>query len=463
MRTTHKIAAASLLLFNNRNSTPTVSVSPSANASQTIGVDPGYVAGTWSSGTPVFDRWESSADGSVWATAAAMPDADSPPTDAEFGKVLRVIEVNGSTEAASAATGAVDYALVLHDTFTSGSVAAGTRNAEVGSWTIVDSTPVLSLASGKLQAATGGVDATNPRLTSSTFTRAQGVVCVVKAKSSATAREILEIVGGVTRNGGMEQQQGFFFDGASSITTVPQPIWSRTNDDFAFVFKATGVDMYLKSGGTGSWRLLWRGLTGNSATLSLLLYKVGTTATFSLSEVIVRAGMGGVWQTTDGMLSVNVASPVSGASQTATADGQTDFAFTLPASPSAGDKVGLKFRYRDASNYWHAFCERNAGNTAWDFKCQSVAAGTPTDRITPVTGVGAVRRIRVAHNGSLINCYTMDASDVPTPRGGNINISHENSETAILAEYAAGTTASALQSQPLTSATYADLDNVPLA
>jgi hypothetical protein len=109
MRTTHKIAAASLLLFNNRNSTPTVSVAPSANASQTIGVDPGYVAGEWSSGTPVFDRWESSADGSTWAAAAAMPDADSPPTDAEFGKVLRVIEVNGSTEAASAATGAVEH------------------------------------------------------------------------------------------------------------------------------------------------------------------------------------------------------------------------------------------------------------------------------------------------------------------------------------------------------------------
>jgi hypothetical protein len=117
MKTTHRIAAATLLLFNNRNSAPTVSVAPTANASQTIGVDPGYVAGEWSSGTPVFDRWESSADGSVWTDITGtpedpgtMPDFDSPPTDAEFGKVLRVVEVNGSTEAASAATGAVGYA-----------------------------------------------------------------------------------------------------------------------------------------------------------------------------------------------------------------------------------------------------------------------------------------------------------------------------------------------------------------
>jgi hypothetical protein len=103
-------AALLTVLRPHGNSTPTVSVAPTANASQTIGVDPGYVAGEWSSGTPIFDRWESSADGSTWATAAAMPDADSPPTDAEFGKVLRVIEVNGSTEAASAATGAVNTA-----------------------------------------------------------------------------------------------------------------------------------------------------------------------------------------------------------------------------------------------------------------------------------------------------------------------------------------------------------------
>jgi len=70
---------------------------------------------------------------------------------------------------------------------------------------------------------------------------------------------------------------------------------------------------------------------------------------------------------------------------------------------------------------------------------QSVAAGVATDRITPITGVGAVRRIRVAYNGSLLNCYTMDASAIPTSRGGNVNFSHENSETAILAEYAAAT------------------------
>jgi hypothetical protein len=86
-------------------------VAPSATPNPpVIGTPMVYTAGEWSSGTPIFDRWESSADGSVWATAAAMPDFDSPPTDAEFGKVLRVIEVNGIVEAASAATGAVEFA-----------------------------------------------------------------------------------------------------------------------------------------------------------------------------------------------------------------------------------------------------------------------------------------------------------------------------------------------------------------
>lgn len=80
-----------------------------------IGTPMSYTAGTWSTGTPEFARWESSADGSVWATAAAMPNADSAPTDAEFGLLLRVVETNGGVTAESAATGAVAAA---YDTFT---------------------------------------------------------------------------------------------------------------------------------------------------------------------------------------------------------------------------------------------------------------------------------------------------------------------------------------------------------
>jgi hypothetical protein len=118
-------------------------VAPSATPNPpVIGTPMVYTAGEWSSGTPVFDRWESSADGSTWATAAAMPDADSPPTDAEFGKVLRVIEVNGSTEAASAATGAVKFASWALTAYWDLQEASGTRNDNYGANHLTDNNTV---------------------------------------------------------------------------------------------------------------------------------------------------------------------------------------------------------------------------------------------------------------------------------------------------------------------------------
>jgi PKD repeat protein len=69
--------------------------------------------GEWTNTVVVeFTRWEQSDDGTTWATAAAdMPLEDSPPTNNQFGKVLRVVETatndDGFVVEESAATGAV--------------------------------------------------------------------------------------------------------------------------------------------------------------------------------------------------------------------------------------------------------------------------------------------------------------------------------------------------------------------
>jgi hypothetical protein len=93
--------------------TPTNTVAPSATPNPpVIGTAMTYTAGTWSSGTPTFTRWESSATGvGSWSTAAAtMPNANSAPTDTEFGLYLRPVETNDGVEAAGAAVGQVNYA-----------------------------------------------------------------------------------------------------------------------------------------------------------------------------------------------------------------------------------------------------------------------------------------------------------------------------------------------------------------
>jgi hypothetical protein len=146
---------------------PQNEVAPSANASQIIGTDPGYVAGTWSSGTPTFTRWEKSATGvGSWSTAAAtMPNANSAPTDTEFGLYLRPVETNDGVEAAGAAVGPVATATAALTAYWSLEEASGQRNDSVGTSHLTDVNTVLQAAGIQGNAALFA-SATSERLSS---------------------------------------------------------------------------------------------------------------------------------------------------------------------------------------------------------------------------------------------------------------------------------------------------------
>lgn len=139
--------------------------------------------------------------------------------------------------------------------------------------------------------------------------------------------------------------------------------------------------------------------------------------------------------------------------QTMPADALIDYTFVLPASPVAGQQISLNYRIsasgEELYNCWDAYLQRNASNTAWDFRLDSIAAGTRTNRIN-VTGVGNVTTIRVICSGNNHDCYTAVAG-AWTKRGSTINNSAY--ATAILANTIAssGFTESALQIYPLTN------------
>lgn len=135
------------------------------------------------------------------------------------------------------------------------------------------------------------------------------------------------------------------------------------------------------------------------------------------------------------------------------ADSIIDYEFALPGSPSGGETVDLYYRKSAADTYWHAYLSFDGAQ--WDFDLDSVSGGTPTNRIH-VDGVGTPDTIRVIADGTYHNCYTA-ASGVWTKRGGEINVSHQDTATGL--NIGGDATPSRLASWPRTSSEYDVLEN----
>lgn len=142
--------------------------------------------------------------------------------------------------------------------------------------------------------------------------------------------------------------------------------------------------------------------------------------------------------------------------QTMPADAMIDYTFVLPGSPTAGQQISLNYRISATGehlyNCWDAYLQRNAGNTAWDFRVDSIATGTRTNRVN-VTGVGNVTVIRVVCSGNSHDFYTYVAG-AWTKRGSTI--SNATYATATLANTIAssGFTESSLLIYPLTNSAW---------
>jgi hypothetical protein len=130
-----------------------------------------------------------------------------------------------------------------------------------------------------------------------------------------------------------------------------------------------------------------------------------------------------------------------------------DFTYALPASPAAYNTISVFYRISDASleagyNCWRAYIQRNAANTAWDFRLDSINAGTATNRIN-VTGVGDTVGFRVRCNGTLHDCWTTANGTDWTTRGSQVNVSWNDSATGINTIYCTGTTPTKLTATPV--------------
>lgn len=221
---------------------------------------------------------------------------------------------------------------------------------------------------------------------------------------------------------------------------------------------------FIKGGAFTAWRLLFvdlqadDGATGKAPFITAL----STTSSFTFDYIHV-ADYGGIAYENDyGLATLNQTSGLtSGAVFTGNADGNHILNFSLPGTPVAGDKVELRFNINASTptqDYNTAYLIRNAGNTDWDFRMDSVAAGVPTQMFAPVTSIGAQTQIQVSSFGSARYAYS---GPVWTNRGGAASVSNQNTSTGVAAVFSAGQfVPSRLLSFPATSATYEALDTL---
>lgn len=130
-----------------------------------------------------------------------------------------------------------------------------------------------------------------------------------------------------------------------------------------------------------------------------------------------------------------------------------EFLYTLPASPAAYDEISVCDRISDASleagyNCWRAYIQRNTANAAWDFRLDSVNAGTATNRIN-ITGVGDTVGFRHRANGTLHDCWTTANGVDWTKRGSQVNVSWNDAATGVNTVYSSQATPTKLTVTPL--------------
>jgi hypothetical protein len=347
------VSAGTLLLTVLRRGgapAPEIVVAPSALPSPpVIGTAMAYTAGTWSSGTPTFTRWEKSATGvGSWSTAAAtMPNATSAPTDTEFGLYLRPVETNDGVEAAGASVGPVAEAPVQSlgaELLTNGDFSAWTTDNPNG-WTVTGesgSDPMVTQVAADGSAGTGAA-----RLFASTAT------------TNPTLTQTVMIIGN-------------YYELASTVS-------ARTSGTIRVRESFNQIHSYAAAGSQ-------RSINRATAT-GLTIDAVSGAHDAVLDTASVKALT----------LNTQLTAP--------SADMRLDFFYTLPVTPIQGDQVWLLPRISNfaSGNYFLVLLQYTGSQ--WNINLYTVASHTRTS-IAAATNIGTTNGLRFAGSGDQVSMWT---------------------------------------------------------
>lgn len=331
---------------------------------------------------------------------------------------------------------------------------------EKGGIAIVDSTNLLNVASGLIEVTVAGATAHDPGVSyNAGIGRRAGRTFFCRMRKSPTGGAGNSPMVGWHRNivtPSSANTYGIIFPanaGTPAIICTPAatPIGmdllsNSTFYLFAFVLRNSGFYAFIDG------KLAWLTAEG----MESVLYpganvRIGGARGFGVDYMRVR-NVGDPFLTENGICVVNESAPTA-QNYTSVADQILDYTLTAP-SGSIGAQAGIIYRRTDANNYWRAYFD-----TDGSFKVDSVSSGTPTNRVNVASAIsaGQTRTIRIICEGSLHDVYTLSGSTY-TKRGSQVNVSHQNSATAIRPDIGAGWTSGALKSYARDSALYDVLD-----
>lgn len=334
---------------------------------------------------------------------------------------------------------------ILHDEYTTDRAAGavnGTLAEPGGTGTVAQRTRNVTDSAGTKLSITGAraviasaTAAGDPRLYYGPFTRTAGLTAkqVIKVTSRAGAGW-----DDATNPGGNIVDFGLF-DFAGVLTVNPPnvnyPLYT-TGVDYTLwtALFATGGALWMQGGVYTNPTLLWVSDAGNATPL---YYFPLLTRTVNASEADnVQIAVNSSLASAAAIATVSITNPANGVNYTSTADALHYLTFTLPGSPSNGDKIELRYRYQDATNYWSAYAQYNGGTTQWDFLLDEVLTSGTTNKIT-VANIGNAVDICVVVSGNTHDCFTRTGTTW-TKRGAQITDASLNTATEVGAWYAVG-------------------------
>jgi lysophospholipase L1-like esterase len=296
-------------------------------------------------------------------------------------------------------------AYLLRERWTSGTLGSPrTATPGPGTLTVTDAGSKLSISASTLAVATGGgIGSTALQATSLARTAGRMIFTVVKGTTYTNPLPL-----GWWKNttltyaGGANVANGLFISGANmdpmangAFFSVYAAVHGGTTYQLAIVLRGTGAFYFMRGGDLkNAWTLQW--VDSVEATTPVYPTLAPAQMAGNFGEWDVR-DLGGSFATDYGIASQDVASPVSGTSYVAVADGIFDLTFTAP-NPLTATSAHLFYRYQDASNYYDLSVDAS-GN----LKLDVLVAGARTNRIAAAVVIvaGATVTVRVRARGPI--------------------------------------------------------------
>lgn len=337
----------------------------------------------------------------------------------------------------------------LRDEFASGNLVSP-RQAEVGSWTIVDTTTKLSLASGVLNQsnAAGSANGNDPLMWSAPIVRKAGIIMLFRVRFQSGNNVAMRIgyeatqpttgtnntvfirdtILFISTNVGAESYRFIQNAGLAQEITPVGSIQPNTYYYFAIILRASGAFLAIKGGVYTKWTMLTPARNYTASPLWPAMARTLSTqrATTDVDFIRIVRWSRSIWNTDHGIMT-NTFSGLVTNGQTFTHEANTNISWICTSLPTGITSQVVDFRKQDDDNKWQVVVNSDGSLTLYEvvatiatargaFGAGSVVAGS---LITVIAYGASIRMFATGVAGSPVN-YT-SATNFQTLTAGQVS------------------------------------------